>query len=218
MKRVPLALLALVIGVTACQEIATSPNTGAGPSVNYRLSNPPPPPIDTGAAFGFTGLTTNVVQSFPSGLSASVQIDPSQIGGRRALSIGGPFIVPVTYLLNPDGSTGYLHFHDAPDINASANGMVKLDKKGFTGKGFVTFNTDAGPLVVDLSSVLQSSSFAGCGGFVGSAPLSGAASRPDSFCFQVTFGNATLNGNPVGPVFVNAACYARPENNFCGGE
>jgi hypothetical protein len=217
-KRVPLAVLALIIGATACQEFATSPNKGSDPNVEYRLSNPPPPPIDTGAAFGFTGLQTNVVQSFPSGVLGSVQIDPSHIGVRNSLSLNGPFIVPVTYMLNADGSSGYLHFHDAPDIDADANGMVKLDNTGFSGKGFVTFNTDAGPLVVDLSSVLQSSSFAGCGGLFTAAPLSSAAARPDSFCFQVTFGNATLNGDPVGPVFVTAACYARPENNFCNEE
>jgi hypothetical protein len=217
-KRVPLAFLALIVGATACQEFATSPDKGGDLNVNYRLSNPPPPPIDTGAAFSFTGLTTNIVQSFPSEIRGSVQVDPGHLGNRSAISVGGPFVVPVTYMLNADGSAGYLHFHDAPDINADANGMVKLDNQGFTGMGTVTFNTEAGPLVVDLSSVLQTSSFSGCGGVIFETPLSPAAARPDSFCFQVTFGNATLNGNPVGPVFVDAACYARPENNFCNEE
>ena len=126
------------------------------------------------------------------------------------------FTIPVTYMFDPAGNTGYLHFHsDADnDVETDAQGMVRLRGEDFIGQGFVTIETTEGTLVIDLSSVDDDASFfEACEQSVPS--LTALDPRPDSLCFQVQFDDATLDGVPVGPVTLFPSCYPREENNFC---
>lgn len=226
LKRFPLAILALITGVAACQDVATAPLSRTDLELrSLRLSNPPPPPIDTGASGSVSveiattrqvdpfGIRTAVLQSFKEpGIRSAVDphFDPHPT---TVLS----FTVRVIYLFNPEGLNGYLHFKsdEATDIKSDPSAMVKYHDGQFNGKGLVTVGTEFGPLVIDLSSVNDAgSSFEGCAENIPSL-LSAAAARPDSFCFEVQFNNVTLDGNPVGPVSMNPGCFPRPENFFC---
>lgn len=222
MNRAPLAIIALVIGVAACQEMTTAPASSPDLRVqSARFSNPPPPPIDTGAGVGvsFEAATTRLVDPFS--IRSSI-LDNGVRGGSSSVNASATqflfFVIPVTYLFNPNGSSGYLHFHDDAnnDIDSDANGTVKFQKGDFDGKGKVTIQTSFGPIVINLASVNDgASTFEGCSENI---PSVAAAARPDSFCFQVTFDDVTVNGVPAGPVTMSPSCYARPENNFCDNE
>jgi hypothetical protein len=205
-KGVPLALLALVIGATACQEIATSPNNGADPQVRYRLSNPPPPPIDTGASGAFSASTFAVTKS--SGLTPHFTVSLAKPGsGVTCETSALAFDIPVTYLVNPTDNSGYLHFNDngALCVNSSSNGMIKMRDGLVTGHGLVTIQGFDGTLVIDLSSLQSPPSFLGCGNVIGGAP-------PQNFggvCFELFFTQATFTpteGPPInGTVDMNPA-------------
>lgn len=201
LKRVPLAIMALVIAAAACQEIATAPQSAADAELqSSRESNPPPPPIDTGA----TGTVGGIPDQTQINVSAfdpnfSILTSPGMKSGtvRKTIPVYGgfaSFTIPVTYLLNSDGSSGYLHFHDAPDIDADASGMVKYrgpEPGGvFEGKGNIYITVDGGTLRIDLSSVSQTgSSFEACP----QAPVFPSAARGDSSCFRVQFDEIYFN-------------------------
>ena len=223
MKRSALLALAAVITAVACQEIATAPQCAADLATSdARISNPPPPPLDTGAVGGIAIATfaptsnTSAARSLPAAPGWE-----HFTGAQQALQSAAFFTIPVTYLFNPVGNAGYLHFHSdaANDVDADANGMVKLQDGTFSGKGFIIIETFEGTVVIDLSSVSQSSAFAGCGEEVPSITAAAAPARPDSLCFRVEFDDVTLDGVPVeGGATFFPGCYPRAENNFCDSE
>lgn len=178
-KRVVLATLALVIGAAACQDAVTSPQLGSNLSLRYRVSNPPPPPIDASATGSFT---TSSASSF------SIQASCS-------------FHIPVTYFFDPTANSGYLHFssNQADMATASSNGMVKYAHGSLSGKGTLEIITDCGLLVIDLSSIQQPPSFIGCRSEFSAASPSG----PPQVCFHLEFSMATLDGVPVSPVVMD---------------
>lgn len=169
-KRVVLATLALVIGAAACQDAVTSPQLGSNLSLRYRVSNPPPPPIDASATGSFT---TSSASSF------SVQA-----------STTCSFNIPVTYFFDPTANSGYLHFSsNQPDgATASSNGMVKYAHGSLSGKGTLeVIIPDCGRLVIDLSSIQQPPSSLGC-----PLPEIGGAVTEGLVCFHLFFDHATL--------------------------
>jgi hypothetical protein len=170
-KRVVLATLALVIGAAACQDAVTSPQLGSNLSLRYRLSNPPPPPIDTGATGSFAATQ--------SALSFSVQASATCF-----------FHIPVTYFFDPTANSGYLHFssNQAEGATASSNGMVKYAHGSLSGKGTLEIIIpDCGRLVIDLSSIQQPPSSLGC-----PPPEIGGAVTEGLVCFDLFFDHATL--------------------------
>ncbi len=228
MKRVPLAIMALVITAAACQEIATSPQVAADLDVlTARESNPPPPPIDTGAIGSVGGIpSAEQLNVSPFDPNFSILTAPGMKSGslRKAIPVYGgfaTFILPVTYLLNKDGSSGYLHFHDAPDINADANGTVKYrgpEPGGvFEGKGNIYITVEGGTLRIDLSSVSQNSSFEGCS--PGFTEGSSTADRSEFGCFQVTFDDVYFNDVLLeGGVTFYPSCDPNDPNDNCNQE
>ncbi|MEO8576024.1 MAG: hypothetical protein ABI556_04955, partial [Gemmatimonadales bacterium] len=177
--------MALVIGVAACQEMTTAPASSPDPRVQTaRSSNPPPPPIDTGAGVGISFQTATTRVTDPFSIRSSILDNGVRGGTRSSVNPSATqflfFVIPVTYLFNPIGSSGYLHFHDDPnnDIDSDANGMVRLQNGDFDGMGKVTVQTSFGPIVINLASVNDGASrFEGCGQFI---PSVAAAARPDS--------------------------------------
>lgn len=222
MKRVPLAVLALVIGIAACQEVATSPQSSSDmntASLNplYGESNPPPPPIDTGGQVSFTSASATSFKwadpfqpysaRFASTLQESCNGSPTDI------------ILHVTYMLNPGGTSGYLHFssNKGDSVWASSNGMVKMHDGDFDGKGSIAVVLDGCLLVIDLSSVNSAlSSFNGCGVFEESVAPMDAATRPPAGCFTVRFDEVTLNGEDIGGAELTAAPECLPEDERQG--
>ena len=219
MKRVPLVVLALVIGIAACQEVATSPQASADLSTanlnpRYReASNPPPPPIDTGGQVTFAASATSTSFKWAdpfqpwSARLASTALDPCP---------GTPsdIILNVTYMLNNGGTSGYLHFssNKGDSVWASSNGMVKLHDGVFDGKGQIAMVIDGCQLVLNLASVnSELSSFGGCGVFEEVVILD-APSRPPTGCFIVHFDQVTLNGVDIGGADLTAAPECTPED------
>ncbi len=201
MKRVPLAVLALVMSAAACQEFATSPQTSAEATVRATLSNPPPPPIDTGASGSFT----------PTAVTAPINpsINAARFGVVGASSVF--FTVPVRYFFNPPENSGYLHFRN--DLNSNASGGSIKDQKGvLSGNGLLTLQLANGVLSIDLSSVQQPPSFLGCGVIV---PQVAGPPPPASggVCFYLFFSSATFTptgGNPIqGTVNLSPSAFFR---------
>ena len=192
MKHAPLAVLALALGIAACNEIATSPQTQSGSDIvaRYRLSNPPPPPIDTGATgyFSPNGSTTNLMTSRAPSLTVSV----SGLGGPSFALSPFYFDIPVTYFLNKTDNAGFLHFG-----GNARGGDVKYKKGNLSGKGILSLETGGGVLTIDLSSLQQPPSFFGCGSeVIGEA----ATSSGGGVCFGLYFSSATFTP-PGGPTY-----------------
>jgi hypothetical protein len=213
-KRYALLSLAAVIGAIACQEVATSPEAGTDLTVRYRVSNPPPPPIDTGASLSFDASPTFALQSR--------SISPTATGDCDGLVPGTGVIIPVTYLFDPTTNTGYLHPKSSPvdSQSTSANGMIRMrsDKNGvqhFDGKGSVTIIIDGCPLVVNLASVTDAgSSFGECTPpVIGDIAPQATPPRPGG-CFVLHFDEVLLDGEDIGGANMNAS----PECSELGPE
>lgn len=226
MTRVSLAALATLalLGAAACQDATTSPSQN-GAELRYGLSNPPPPPIDTGAGGSFFAAN---LRAEPSGgllqprysiqQSFAQRLAPARprfrVGGVPAsgpafsLQTSTFFRIPVTYLFNPTLLNGYVHFtsDDENGVNSSSNGMVKVKKGIVSGKGKLTIELADGVLVIDLGSVQQPPSFIGCITEIGPDQLSG----PGGVCFELFFADATFTptgGDPIeGSVDMSPAC------------
>ena len=219
MKRSAIAALVAVIATVACQEIATSPGDPDF-SVRGRLSNPPPPPIDTGASVSFGGIQqTSLVQSRSSDLSLPSKFMLATAGceNRTVQAI----VIPVRYLYNTVGNSGWLHVEssEADSLTASSNGMVRMrtDENGvqdFEGKGTVSMIIDGCPLVINLASIIdEQSSMADCS----VAPDLSAAAAPEreqGTCFFLSFSEATLDGQDIG----GAQMTTSPECEDLGGD
>jgi len=207
MRRIPLAMLAVVIAAVACQETATSPDEVVDLTPNSeRFGNPPPPPIDTGASFSLqpTAYRSPTWQPTYSmklvGYQDDCLLDPET-----------DFIllptVPVTYMYDPAGNGGYLHFSDAPflGIDTDANGMVRMRDtteagdfigQDFTGKGKVRFIYQNCEFVINLENVSDTEShFGECGPNVDLTqdPPEGR----DQGCFVVTFEDIEFENEPT---------------------
>ena len=206
MKPFPIAIVALVVGVGACQEFATAPQPGNNAAISRSLSNPPPPPIDTGASGSFSP-------------DASFSIaQPSGLGPRFVVSqTEASFNIPVRYFLNRTDNSGYLHFENdtSADVYSTSNGSVKYQKGLLSGKGSVTIQmSDGSTLVIDLSSIEQPpASFFGC-----SAPTTvGDAAPQDTggVCFDLIFQRATLTPSGGGTP-TQGSVDLRPEDTIVG--
>ena len=216
MKRSALVSIAALIAVAACQEMTTSP-TGVGDisSLDARFSNPPPPPIDTGATGGIAATFAPQAAAIAAPSLPAAPGFERFAGGVQSLQSATNFTIPVTYLYNPVGNSGFLHFRsdNANDVEADANGMVRLQDGVFSGKGQVVIETFEGTLIIFLNSINSAqSSFEGCGDNFFAAAL---PDRPENGCFNVVFDEATLNGDPVGPVEFDPDCYPSEANQFC---
>ena len=229
MKRVSLAVVAAVaiVGVVACQDAVTSPESNNSDlTLRYGISNPPPPPIDTGArgSFSFADLRAPSAPKFLQPRYTIVQsLSPAPqrtiLGTPRAPKLDAfqspfGFNVPVTYLWNPTRSSGYLHFSNDPDgVNASSNGMIKNNHGKLSGKGTLQIQTDVGLLVIDLSSLDPSQSSLGC-----PVPdINAAPSNDGQVCFHLFFTHATLyftdDGSEEGTAEMDPGC--PPDNDAC---
>lgn len=196
MKRVPLVALALIIGAVACQEVSapTPSNSSSGPALRFRVSNPPPPPIDTGATGSFSAtqqsVPASIQQSSPFGMNLSilrsVPSAPSFAFDQQLYS----FSLPVVYFFDKTTNSGYLKFGSDPEnsVLAPTNGAIKYSKGTFSGKGIVEIQVTGGVLAIDLSSILATSLF-GCPPIV---PSVSAPGGPPAACFHLEFGQATF--------------------------
>jgi hypothetical protein len=214
-----LLVVAAVIGVAACQEV-TSPSTEADLTVRNALrSNPPPPPIDTGASFFQSAFLT----SAPTGLRMPAvrtnMLSAPTIGFRNAEVVCDGNInngtVPLRHFFNKTNQTGWDHFESDCDngVDATAGAATDFHRGVITGRGTLTINTYAGTLVVDLSSVdSDASSMGPCQGFIiGDLAPDGvhpaAVAPADTGCFDLKFDNVTLDGVQVGPYRFEESCY-----------
>jgi hypothetical protein len=166
MKRVSLAALAL-IGAAGCQDAVTSPQLGTDSNLRYAVSNPPPPPIDGRANGSFCCVSTSVtpLSSIQQSSGFRFSVEGSSLRG-PAFTVQPTctsFSLPFTYLFNKQTQSGYVHFSNDPDnaVASSANGMVRFAHGDFSGAGTLEIETDCGLIVIDLSSVLDNSSFFG---------------------------------------------------------
>lgn len=212
MKRLTLGVVTGVslIAVAACHDSVTSPESNNSDlSLRYGISNPPPPPIDTGAtgSFQFAELRAPSTPKFLQPRFSIVQSSPVEIQ-RQILSAPrakrfdfaqSPFFfsVPITYLWNPTRNSGYVHFSNDPDgVSASSNGMIKNNHGKLSGKGTLQIETDGGLLVIDLSSLQVPPSTLGC-----PAPETfDAPTNTGPVCFSFFFASATLYppvGDPI---------------------
>ncbi len=174
MKAITLTALTLALASAACQEATTSPQITGAPELQYAFGNPPPPPIDTGAA----GYSQDAPATF--------------------------YTLQVTYFFNPVGSAGYLKFdkNQEGSTEIDKNAQVRLSQGTFSGKGFVTLAASGGsPLVIDLSTVTQGSSFSSCS-TTETTPTATEDTRSDGGCFALTFSGVTRNGVSTGSPFV----------------
>jgi hypothetical protein len=218
MKRSPLAFAALVLGLVACQDMATAPElSSVDLAVLIDRSNPPPPPIDTGASISVSleVATTRLVDPFSLRTSV-VTTDLSGQAPAKTISHSTstfviPITIPVTYTRNEEGTGGSLTFH--PDlvnhVFVDPHASVHQDAHGnFVGTGNVTITTIYGQFVMQLPTVIDSASvFEGCG-------ESEVANHPE-LCFGTKIGTSTLNGDFLGQAMVTPACYPNTENHFC---
>jgi len=232
--RVSLAALATLalLGAAACQDAITSPQGNTDLSLRLRVSNPPPPPADTGASGSFIGTTLraeptgkllqprfSIQQGFgpmatPSRPSFLVSHAPTS-GPANSFQSSTFFHIPITYFFSPAGANGYIHFSSDHDngVNSSSNGMLKVKNGIISGKGKLTIETFDGVVVIDLSSVQQPPSFIGCGPpEIGEAPTT-----PGGVCFELFFTEATFTptgGEPIeGSVQMEPGC--PPDNESC---
>lgn len=225
MKRVSLAVLPAValIAVAACQDATTSPGNTNDLTLRYRLSNPPPPPIDTGANGSFTLGTTLRAEPVPRLLQPRYSILQSGSPVQKTkFSVFAPptrgaldfeqtsfnFNLPITYFFNKTSNDGYVHFSNDPDgVNSSSNGMVKNHGGVLSGKGTLTIETADGTLIIDVSSLDPETSSLGC-------PIGDAAPQQNNggVCFHFVFNEATLNGFP-GSVEIRPGCSPEGADN-----
>ncbi|HEX2722259.1 MAG TPA: hypothetical protein VHM24_05030 [Gemmatimonadaceae bacterium] len=109
MRSLSLAVIAVAVGVVACREVVTAPDSAVDPSLrNYSSapSNPPPPDVDTSVA-GQTGGTT--------------------------------FELRVRYFFNPAGNSGWIKFDsEIGDVTVDKNAQIRYSNGVFSGKGLVT--------------------------------------------------------------------------------
>jgi hypothetical protein len=231
--RVSLAVVAglALIGAAACKDAVTSPGNSSDLTLRYGISNPPPPPIDTGASGFFSAadlrapVTPKFLQPRYSIVQSSSPVERQKLsilappGAHRFSLSQNPFLfsVPVTYFFNPTSRDGYLHFSNDPDgVNASSNGMIKNHLGVLSGKGMLQIQTTGGGLlVIDLSSIQQPPSFLGCG----TETAGPAATNNGGVCFHLFFSQATFfppTGPPQqGSAQMDPSC--PPENDACFG-
>jgi len=226
-----LIILASAIAAAACQEIATSPQVSAdiGPQ-SERLSNPPPPPIDTGALGSIGGGLAETFMAPVANRSALPAAPGFErfAGSSQSVVLHPPhptsitFVVPATYLLNKGGLSGYLHFADNDDegVDSDPNGMVHMNRGTFSGKGKITIRRGDDVYVIDLASVNSASSYFEDCPAGGSYPEAGPPEENrGGRCFKVKFNAVYLNDAllPGGATFT-PTCYPGPENDFCNSE
>lgn len=223
MKRSQLAIMALAIGLAACQEVVTAPGSSsvdlAVRAAGISRSNPPPPPIDTGASISVSleVATTRMTDPFTlrSSILSTGVVDKES--ARAAVHVYStvviPLVFPVTYNRDEHSNAGYVEFHPDPhqSITTDPNSKVVQDPHGhhFTGTGRVLIPTADGQLAIHLGTVVDNGTvFEGCG------PNLIQVLHPE-LCFGIKIGTVTLNDQPIGSATITPACYPKIENHFC---
>src|SRR5688572_25050844 len=108
----------------------------------------------------------------------------------------------VRYFFNTVGNAGWLKFDsEQGDVSVDKNAQVRYSQGVFSGKGFLTLTDGAGELVVDLSTVSQTSSFTSCT-VAETAPSATEDTRPEGGCFSLSFSGVTRNDLPTRSPFV----------------
>jgi hypothetical protein len=188
-----------VIAAVACKEVVTSPGANDLRVSSDKFSNPPPPPVEAGAL-----TTISVEASFATqsgGITTQAVCEGATVSS---------FVLPVTYMFNPAGNSGFVHFASsgADSVSADANGMVRYQDGEFTGKGRVRIIIDGCELLIDLSSVdSEESTFAACGDPEipdSTFSTSSQPERPATGCFFLSFDEVTLDGQDVGDAEMTA--------------
>lgn len=214
MKRLSPAVLAVLalIGAAACQDAVTSPQLSV--DVEGQLanaSNPPPPPIDTGARGRFRPGTSLRAEPTPRFFQPRFSIVQSTLPQPRSTVLGLPrrlrndividafdFFIPVKYELNKKRDNGHVDFKKIKHSKAILKECnVHWEHGVFKGHGTLKIQTEQqGLLVIDCESVNQDESFmepCGDGFTVGER------------CFHLVFDVATLDGDP-GSVEMITSC------------
>jgi hypothetical protein len=129
MRSIALAVVT-VVGLAACQQMTTEPATNSDLSIKMLVSNPPPPPIDSGSV-GYTGTSTNRT-----------------------------FFLQLTYFMNKPGTNGWLTLINGDGNTSDPNARVSVHNGEVTGKGnwFIDLG-DGDNLKLDLGSIDGRSSF-----------------------------------------------------------
>lgn len=207
MKRSSLFALSAVVLAAACQDAVTSPQL-SGDILYGITSNPPPPPIDTGARGRFLPDPALRADPAPQFLqprfsilqSASPQVKRTVFGLPQAtrndfIIDAFDFFIPVKYELNKKGDNGHVDFKKikhSHDILKTCN--VHWEHGVFKGEGTLQIQTEEGLLIIDCESVNQDESyFERCG------------TGPTERCFHLVFDDATLDGEP-GSVELITSC------------
>ena len=180
MKPVHLVALALLSTAAACEQVVTAPKMSDVPTINALVSNPPPPPIDSGAAaVGNASIVFAVTYFFnPVGNSGYLMFDNNQEGSTEV------------------DKNAQVRLHNG---TFSGKGTLATDVNG-DGAG--------GLLVVNLASVVTSlSSFAGCAQEVPTETTAAPDGEPrdEAGCFSLTFSDATLDGETI-PFELQPSC------------
>ena len=169
MKRFALTAVAALFSVVACQDMSTTPTVappelGVARGFGTAPSNPPPPPIDSGAV----GIASESNENNET-----------------------PVIFRVTYFFNKPENSGWLKFNkdefDNTDIDNSAG--IKFSSGVYTGKGVITIKAKSGlgNYVIDLSQVDFAKTRTGFGECtVAESPT--LTSDGGSSCFLIDFG------------------------------
>ena len=167
-----ISLAVLVLGVTvAACNEIATSPETVNPPLSLAFSNPPPPDVDTMAAGSADGQTYSTFR--------------------------------VRYFFNTVGNAGWLKFDsEVGDVSVDKNAQVRYSQGVFSGKGFVTIaESPTSQLVIDLSTVTQTSSFTSCSAPV-IAPSATADTRPEGGCFTLSFSGVTRNGVATSSPFV----------------
>jgi hypothetical protein len=194
-SRSSFAVLAFTVGIAACQDALTSPQLNVDEEGLFaNASNPPPPPIDTGAIGRFRPGTNlrapyespllqprfSIIQSSAPQQKLTVLSRPQKLA--FFVQTSENFSVPVKYTLSTDGTRGEL-IYKATKVSKEVlkTCTIKYVNGVFSGKGTLQIVTEDGLLWIDCSSVSQSSTFDTCG--------------EGETCFDVIFDNAILYPN-----------------------
>ena len=215
--------MALAIGLAACREVVTAPGSSsvdlAVRAAEISRSNPPPPPIDTGASISISLeiATTRVTDPFAlrSSILSTGAIDKES--ARAAVNVSSivvlPQVFPVTYNRDEHSNAAYVAFHPSRhfSITTDPNAKVVQDPHAahFVGTGRVFVPTGSGQLAIHLNTVVDNGTvFEGCG------PNLTNALHPE-LCFGITIGTVTLNNVPIGSAHITPACFPKVANHFC---
>ena len=247
MKRSQLAFAAVVVGLAACSEAATAPESAAFDPVlraaGVSFSNPPPPPIDTGAGLSITlEIATNrMTDPFAFGSSLPSQGKPdSEVGQgpgtdrlavRSSVGIGGadplgpaavihttsvvylPFALHVTYNRDEHAPTGYLQFFADPSHHVTVDPHSEIVQDPHGTGHFVGSGMIHIPTPIGVVDIHLATVIDSGTVFEGCGP--NLVNLHPEACFGIHLNTAAIGHYRLGQVTIFPACYPKPENHYC---